>query len=395
MLTNRFFRVFLNDRASRWRKFNNGLPQGSVLAPTLFNLYIYDFPTVQSKVFSFADDALLAIQTKSFEEAEKILSEDLLKSRKYFSDSGLKLNELKTEVSCFHLNNKEAHRELNVCLDDNRINHNFCPKYLGVDLDRTLTFKHFLEKRAQKIKTRNNLIQSLAGTSWGANANTLRTAALGLVWPTAEYCSPSWLNSSHISKIDVQLNNTMRLISGTLKCTQLKWLPVLSNIAPHHIRRKKALSNVISKSIRLDNSLLCDELKVVPPVRLKSRNPPWINYAEVENYNIKEAWIANWNTEPPVNEHLITDPTKSLSGDLLNRKIWTSINRFRTNTGRCNSLLHKWNMCPSPNCDCGALQTMDHIVNSCPLRKFPGGMTRLNNLNPDAIQWLESLDISV
>jgi hypothetical protein len=39
-----------------------------------------------------------------------------------------------------------------------------------------------------------------------------------------------WLNRVHTSKIDIQLNNTMRLIFGTVKSTQLQWLPVLANI---------------------------------------------------------------------------------------------------------------------------------------------------------------------
>lgn len=132
---------------------------------------------------------MLAIQTSSFEEAENILSADLCTASEYFRKSGLKLNKGKTEVACFHLNNKEANRELQISIDGEQIKHDFCLRYLGVDLDRSLTYKTFLKKRAQKIKTKNNLIKSLAGTNWGANANTLRTAALGLVWPTAEYCS--------------------------------------------------------------------------------------------------------------------------------------------------------------------------------------------------------------
>jgi hypothetical protein len=56
MLSNRYFQVFLGDQSSIWRRLNNGLPQGSVLAPILFNLYMPDLPSTAAKVFQYADD---------------------------------------------------------------------------------------------------------------------------------------------------------------------------------------------------------------------------------------------------------------------------------------------------------------------------------------------------
>jgi hypothetical protein len=69
--------------------------------------------------------------------------------------------------------------------------------------------------------------RQLTGTNWRASAETLRTVSLVIVYSTAEYCAPMWLNNVHFSKIYVQLNNTMRQISGTTKSTQFQWLLVL------------------------------------------------------------------------------------------------------------------------------------------------------------------------
>jgi hypothetical protein len=74
-----------------------------------------------------------------------------------------------------------------------------------------------LSKTAKKVAACGNLVRELTGTNWRASAETLRTASI--VYSTAEYCAPVWLNSVHTSKIDIQLNNTMQLISGTAKST--------------------------------------------------------------------------------------------------------------------------------------------------------------------------------
>ena len=73
----------------------------------------------------------------------------------------------------FHLDNRSASRELNVYIDGVRLTHNSTPIYLGLPLDRSLTYRPALEQKALKLSSRNNLIQRLTGTKWGANGNVL------------------------------------------------------------------------------------------------------------------------------------------------------------------------------------------------------------------------------
>jgi len=66
------------------------------------------------------------------------------------------------------------------------------------------------------------------------------------------------------------------------------------------------------------------------------------------------------------------------------------LNRFRTGQGPCRANLHKWGLAQSPSCDCGQRQTMNHIVDTCPLTKFEGGLNLLYEVDDDAVIWLES-----
>jgi hypothetical protein len=175
------------------------------------------------------------------------------------------------------------------------------PKYLGVTLDRTLTYNAHLTKSSKKVSARINIVRKLAGTGWGAGTETLRTAALTIVYSTAEYCAPVWLNSVHISKIDVQLNNAMRMISGCVKSTQLPWRPTLAHIAPPKLHRKAAAVRELVNCRRHANSLLYEQLLDIPIPRLVSRQLIWTmkEYSMTTIFNIFGAWTDYWSAALP------------------------------------------------------------------------------------------------
>ena len=61
LISNRSFILQAGDQLSRLRRLINGLPQGSVLAPILFNIYTYDLPDTVSKKYVYADDICLGV----------------------------------------------------------------------------------------------------------------------------------------------------------------------------------------------------------------------------------------------------------------------------------------------------------------------------------------------
>ena len=91
----------------------------------------------------------------------------------------LKPSASKTISSVFQLHNTSAARELSVYLDGQRFGMSATQPILGC-LDHMLSYREHLTKTTGKLKNRNNLLMKLAGSTWGASTNTLRSSALVL-----------------------------------------------------------------------------------------------------------------------------------------------------------------------------------------------------------------------
>ena len=103
-----------NGQRSRLRPFKDGVPQGSVLAPLLFSIYISDLPTTISRKYAYADDQAIMHADEDWQTVEGALSKDMAVLGEYLQTWKLKLSTTKTVSAVIHLNNKEAKCELKV-----------------------------------------------------------------------------------------------------------------------------------------------------------------------------------------------------------------------------------------------------------------------------------------
>ena len=236
------------------------------------------------------------------------------------------MNTSKTSSKYIHLNNNQADYELNVSTSDENITFDKTPKYLGVILNRTLSYKKHLLTVTDKTRKRCSLLKRLASNRWGADFVLLRTSAMALCYSVAEYCSPVWRQSTHCKKLDVCLNECMRLISGSIKSTPTALLPILSGIEPPDIPQDRHILNMRKRAIEEDSHLFHHPATTpLINIRLKSRMPlsTQMNTLSSQANNttpdtwMKSAWKCRWNNSNYIlHTYLPTPSNKPLSHNL-------------------------------------------------------------------------------
>ena len=117
-----------------------GVPQGSVLGPILFLIYINDITmgTKSGKPTLFADDTCIFYSKETISDLELSMNEDLIEISKWLVANKLSLNILKSNFVVF---GPKKHVKLNISLNNVILNQQDCVKYLGIFIDSDLSWK--------------------------------------------------------------------------------------------------------------------------------------------------------------------------------------------------------------------------------------------------------------
>ena len=406
LVRNRSFTLTTGDsKQSRLCRLESGVPQGSFLAPLLFNIYTYDLPSMISRKFAYADNLALLHSSGNWKDLEGTLSQDMSTLSAYLQTWRLKLSHTKTVTAVFHLNNREAKRELKVYNNGRLLP--FCPTptYLRVKLDRSLTFRHHLVALRKKLSSRVTLLRRLVGSGWGAGAKKLRIATLSLIYSTTEYCAPVLCRSAHTRLIDSVLNDALRIVTGCLRHTPTDHLPLLSGIQPAELRRMGATLSLAHRGCLDPDDILYGLLSGssdTRQVRLRSRRPfvpaAWNLLDNFARLGIRAFEWTNhkWKTEYCENASRVRAFVPGTGarpvGMGLPRAARVKLNRLRIGVGRFHSSMHKWGLVPSPNCEYGASkQTADYVLTVCPIHRAPYGARGLTVLDDETRSWLNNI----
>ena len=154
--------VHINSSDSATADMRHGVPQGSILGPILFILYINDLPGVNStaKYIFFADDANIIISADSYTELNMLANNVLESVQSWVGTNGLKLNVGKTKYMVF-ANKKKS--EIDIQLNGQRLKESEHERFLGVILDSKLNWKHHIMYLSTKISRNAGILYKLKG----------------------------------------------------------------------------------------------------------------------------------------------------------------------------------------------------------------------------------------
>ena len=212
-LSNRQQFVSINGFKSRHQGMEYGVPQGSVLGPLLFLVYINDLHKAvkYSTVHHFADDTNLLVTNKNLEIVQKRLNHDLKHLSNWLRANKISLNASKTELIIFRDPRKKIHHETKIKINGKKIIPSKFVKYLGIYIDSNLNWKTHQAEISSRISRANGMLCKIRHL---VNFETLKMIYFGIFSSILMYGSQIWGQQNDVvKKLQVLQNKALRIIN--------------------------------------------------------------------------------------------------------------------------------------------------------------------------------------
>ena len=341
-LSNRSLKVKVGQSLSQEHFLDMGVPQGSVIAPTLFSIMLHDISTLELKeaiLSQFADDiALWETNRPNFTNHQKNLERfqekvDLLVN--YMEENGFALSPEKT-VFMVVSRKKDPKTKSTIKISGVEKKTSTQVKFLGVTISNTLSWEAHIKNLIKKARKTKNLIKILLGQPWASSSKTLLHICKALVRSRLTYgqeafytAAPTLLKRLEQTELSI-LRTVLRLTNSApaeLVYQEARWLPLdrerKLRVAQYTIRAFEIENTVheeLSLSFDKEHSKPLNKLKIKTPT-LWRKTIPIADYTKTifedtkispENVskiptNLKHPWTME---DPIIAASLETDCTK-------------------------------------------------------------------------------------
>jgi hypothetical protein len=318
-LTDRSQHVSVGSSRSSSRLCEHGVPQGSVLGPILFSLYVAPIANVISSFgvnhHQYADDTQLYIALDRKNPINMLsLTPCASAVCRWFLLNGLAINPNKSEAILLgtpaSTNHQDTPTTVNIAGALIPINHTL--KSLGVTLDSQLTFNQYV---SSICKTSYFHIRSMRHVQSCLPPDTLKTVACSIVCAKLDYCNSLLYNTSkaNITKLQLVQNTLARLVTGTRKfhhitpaLIKLHWLPVSSRIT-----YKLAVLTRKTLTTSQPNYLYSTLQRYQPSRNLRSASQNRLCLPDIRNYRTEFSRRGFTNSAPTIWNNLPANITDS------------------------------------------------------------------------------------
>ncbi|GFW57638.1 reverse transcriptase domain-containing protein [Trichonephila clavipes] len=211
------------------------------------------------------------------------------------------------------------------------------PTYLGVTLDPELRFSKYIEQTANKALGKLNILRKLCGTSWGSRPQTLKSTFCTVIRPVLEYATPIWTPAS-ISvkrKLDSVQHRAAKIIIGAVSSTNNEKAEQECGLPPLESRRKLATIKFTNKlrsyvlwTISLEEFLIngsilqgSKDLRLSNLIVKSEKNsiwiiPPWSSFRSPSFQKTHQRTpVSNWNCCSHVPKKNCNSQTKRTGND--------------------------------------------------------------------------------
>ena len=220
-LENRYQRTIINDNklnkvSSKWMMVKHGVPQGSVLGPLLFLIYINDFPSSLRKLAQpvlFADDTSIIVSNLNPEKFRSNVTLIFNEAMIWFKKNFLTLNCDKTQFLQFFL---KKHREIEIqsTITNTLITNINCSKFLGINIDSSLSWKNHLTLLSVRLSKACFAIRAIKPFM---SLDTIKTIYHSYVHSILKYGIIFWGNAPFSKNIFKIQKRIIRIMSGSGK----------------------------------------------------------------------------------------------------------------------------------------------------------------------------------